>query len=120
MIELQKNLDAGSGDSVTRSDSKLEKMMVKLGLVTEYKENDLTAIEGIGPATKKLLMNNGITTWQELADTTTDNLHRILDEAGSSFQLVDPTTWVNQAKLAAEGRFDELRAYQDLLNRGKA
>lgn len=118
LIELQKNLDAGSGDRVTRSDSKVEKIMVKLGLVTEYKEDDLTAIEGIGPATKKLLMNNGITTWQELADTTTDNLQRILDEAGSNFQLVDPTTWVNQAKLAAEGRFDELREYQDLLNGG--
>ena len=33
---------------------------------------------------------------------------------------MDPTTWAQQAQLAADGKMDELQALKDELNGGKA
>jgi hypothetical protein len=36
-------------------------------------------------------------------------LKGILEEAGSRYKMHDPTTWPQQAKLAEEGKWDELK-----------
>ena len=48
----------------------------------------------------------------------TERLHRDR-AAGERFQMHDPTSWPDQAKLAAEGRWDELKELQDILQGGR-
>lgn len=119
MIDLQKKLDGGKDNAVGLSDSKLEKYLIKTGALKAFKQDDLKAIEGIGPATEKLLHENGIKTWRELANTEATAIKTILTAAGSRFALGDPTTWPKQAEMAADGKFDELREYQDFLDGGR-
>jgi predicted flap endonuclease-1-like 5' DNA nuclease len=119
LIVLQKNLDTGRDTNINQTDSKLEKYLIRKGLLKAYKQDDLTAIEGIGPATAKLFKENGIETWRALAESSVDDLKSILDAAGKRFSLSDPTTWPKQAEMAADGKFDELREYQDFLNGGR-
>ena len=119
MIDLQKKLDTGKDNAVGLTASKLEKYLIKTGVIKAFKQDDLKAIEGIGPATEKLLHENGIKTWRDLANTESSAVKAILSSAGSRFALGDPTTWPKQAELAADGKFDELREYQDFLDGGR-
>ncbi len=81
--------------------------------------DDLTRIEGIGPKIQELLYDAGILTWGQLATTPADRLKNILHLAGERFQIHDPTSWPDQAKLAAEGRWAELDELQDILQGGR-
>lgn len=85
----------------------------------KIKVDDLKAIEGIGPKIAQLLNDAGINTWQELADTKAEKISEILAEAGSRYQMHDPTTWPKQAELAAQGKWAELEEYQDRLKGGR-
>jgi predicted flap endonuclease-1-like 5' DNA nuclease len=84
------------------------------------KKDDLKIVEGIGPKIEELCNNAGIYTFAELAATSPDKLKGILDAAGSRFQMHDPTTWPEQSALARDGKWDELKKWQDELNKGKA
>ena len=119
LISYQKKLDAGKENASGMTDSKLEKYLIRTGALKAFKQDDLKAIEGIGPATDKLLRENGINTWRDLANSSAENIKAILTAAGSRFALGDPTTWPKQAEMAADGKFDELREYQDFLEGGK-
>lgn len=118
LMALQKNLDTGVATG-TQSDSKLEKMLIKLGIIKTYKQDDLKIVEGIGPKIEELLHNAGIKTWKALAESTPESLKGILSAAGANFQLADPTTWPKQAELADEGKWAELESYQEFLQGGK-
>jgi NADH-quinone oxidoreductase subunit I len=83
------------------------------------KADDLTKIEGIGPKISGLLQAAGINAFTELAAADVSKLRQILTEAGSQFQLADPTSWPAQAKLAAEGKWDALEGMQDQLKGGR-
>ena len=120
LIDYQKKQGGNKNTNTGRTDSKLEKFLIKTGALKAFKQDDLKAIEGIGPATDKLLRENGINSWRELANTSVEKLQEILTAAGSRFGLSDPGTWPKQAELAADGKFDELREYQDFLDGGKA
>jgi len=120
LISLQKSLDGGRGDTANNeTDSKLEKLMMKMGLLKRYKQDDLKAVEGIGPKIEELLHNGGIKTWRALADTEVSKIQGILDAAGSRYKLADPGTWPKQAEMAADGKWEELQEYQDFLQGGK-
>ncbi len=84
------------------------------------KKDDLKVVEGIGPKIEELCNKAGIYTFAELADTSAETLRGILDAAGNRFQMHDPTTWPAQSALARDGKWDELKAWQDELNKGKA
>ncbi len=91
---------------------------------TETIENELTPdnlkeIEGIGPKIEELLNNEGIFTFAQLAATDTDTLQDILDDAGPAYNRHDPETWAEQAQMALEGKWDELRAWQEELDGGR-
>ena len=79
--------------------------------------DDLTRIEGIGPKINQLLGAAGITTYAQLADADIDMIDSKLDEAGITF--AHPGTWPEQAKLASEGKWDELEALQDNMKGGR-
>lgn len=83
------------------------------------KLDDLKIIEGVGPKIEQLLKEGGFNTWAELAEADVDRLKEILDAAGPRYQIHNPTTWPAQAKFAAEGKFDELKEYQEMLIGGR-
>jgi NADH-quinone oxidoreductase subunit I len=83
------------------------------------KFDDLTRIEGIGPRIAGLFQEAGIITFAQLAATEVSKLKQILTDAGPQFQLADPSTWPEQAKLAATGKWAELEALQDRLKGGR-
>ncbi len=84
------------------------------------KPEDLKVVEGIGPKIEELFHNAGIANWHDLANTDVEKLRQILRDAGSRFQMHDPQTWPEQARLADEGKWDELKEYQDFLQGGRA
>lgn len=84
------------------------------------KKDDLKIVEGIGPKIEELCNNAGIYTFADLASTPVVNLKGILDAAGSRFQMHDPTTWPEQSALARDGKWDELKKWQDELNKGRS
>ncbi len=86
----------------------------------KVKLNDLKLVEGIGPKIEELFHNAGITTWEQLANTSVDKMKEILAEAGSRYQMHDPSTWAKQAEMAAAGNWEALQQYQDELKGGKA
>ena len=81
--------------------------------------NDLTVIEGVGPAIAGLLSASGIDSWQALADADDDFIQGILDDAGPNYKVHNPATWKQQAALAAASNWDELEQLQDSLQGGK-
>ena len=80
--------------------------------------DDLTRIEGIGPKISGLLQAAGIMTFAHLASTDVRRLKQIIAEAGLT-ALADPTTWPEQATLAATGQWDALETLQHELKGGR-
>jgi predicted flap endonuclease-1-like 5' DNA nuclease len=81
--------------------------------------DDLKRIEGIGPKIEKMLNDDQIFTWAELAAAPVDRLKGILRRGGDRYKMHDPKSWPDQAKLAAEGRWKELEELQDILQGGR-
>lgn len=82
-------------------------------------KDDLRKVEGIGPKIAELLNNAGINTFSQLGVTEVDRIKEILAEAGSRYAAHNPSTWPKQAQMAADGKWDELKAWQDELDGGK-
>lgn len=85
----------------------------------KIKPDDLKIVEGVGPKIEELLKAGGITTLEIMGDTSADRIKEILNEAGSRYQMHDPSTWPAQAKIAAAGDWDALKEYQDRLQGGR-
>ncbi len=85
----------------------------------EPKLNDLKIIEGIGPKIEQILQEAGIDTWEALANASVERLREILEAAGSRYQMHDPSTWPAQARFAANGQWEDLKDYQDMLIGGR-
>lgn len=86
---------------------------------TESAKDDLKKIEGIGPKIEELLHKAGIFTFAGLATAKVDVLKSVLDNAGPRFKMHDPATWAEQARLAADGKWEVLAKLQDALKAGK-
>lgn len=85
----------------------------------EKEQDDLTKIEGVGPKGAEVLVEAGITTFAQLAQSKAEDIKEILEKSGGSFNAQDPTTWPEQAQLAADGNWEELKTLQDKLNAGR-
>lgn len=79
--------------------------------------DDIEAIEGIGPKIAGVLREAGITTFAQLAAYDLSTLSEILQQA--NLRLADPTSWPEQAQLAADGKWDAFKALQDSLKAGR-
>ena len=86
---------------------------------TTTEKDNLKKIEGIGPKIEKLLNAENIFTFDQLAKAKLTVLKNVLTEAGSRFKMHDPSTWAEQAKLAAKGEWAKLEKLQDELDGGK-
>lgn len=84
-----------------------------------YKQDDLKIIVGIGPKIEELFKTSGILTWKALGETSVDRLREILSKAGERYHIHDPSTWPRQSKLAYEGKWQELKDWQNKLDGGR-
>ena len=75
--------------------------------------DNLTKIEGIGPKAAEALTAAGIDSYAALAETKPDKIKTILTDASSRLAHLDPTSWPKQAKMAADGKWDELKTWQE-------
>ncbi len=80
--------------------------------------DDLELIEGIGPKIAELLNQAGVHRFRELAQMTPEQIQPILDRAGANYKLADPSTWPEQALLAANNHWRGLKSLQDVLTAG--
>jgi predicted flap endonuclease-1-like 5' DNA nuclease len=81
--------------------------------------DDLKKIEGIGPKIEAILKEAGLPTFAAVADSNAVAIREILSAAGPRYNSHDPETWAAQAALARDGKWDELKKWQDELNGGK-
>lgn len=94
-------------------------IMVPAAAIVHEKE-DLTVVEGIGPKIQELLYQYGILSYRQLAETEVTRLKEILAAAGPQLAMHDPGTWSAQANLAANDKWEDLKAYQGFLKGGKS
>lgn len=79
-----------------------------------------TIIEGIGPKIASILKKEGIQSFEQLAKVDVDSLKTILAKAGKRYTMHDPTTWGQQAELAAAGKWEVLAVWKKRIKGGKA
>ncbi len=82
---------------------------------SRHKKDDLKLIDGIGPTLERLLNEVNIRTWAQLAKVSQTKLKLVLTKAGPRLSKQNPETWPEQALLARDGRFEELKLLQDNL-----
>lgn len=113
-------IDGISVSGAKKADAKKEepKAEAKPTTAKATKADDLKTIEGVGPKIADLLNDSGIKSFKDLSKTSVEKLNEILAEAGGTFASHNPETWPEQAQLAADGKFDELKEWQDKLDGG--
>ena len=103
----------------TETNEKSEVKVSKAKAAKAIEGDNLVIIEGIGPKIAEILHANGIESFSALAACDADQIRVHLEAAGSRYKMHDPTSWPLQAALAAEGKMDELKAWQDTHKAGK-
>ncbi len=106
-------------DTKKKDDKKETKSEKKKPAKKDAAWDDFTKIEGIGPKINGLLHDAGMTTYADLAKADIDTLKWILSDAGSRYASHDPSTRADQSAMAADDKWDELKARQDELDGGK-
>ncbi|MEZ4874373.1 MAG: 50S ribosomal protein L21 [Flavobacteriaceae bacterium] len=81
------------------------------------KADDLKKIEGIGPKIAETLIAAGISTYADLAKAKPAAIAEMIADVRGNHV---PDTWPEQAQLAADGKWDELKELQDKLDGGVA
>jgi large subunit ribosomal protein L21 len=94
-----------------KTETKKEKPIKKAG----SKADDLKKVEGIGPKIASTLVEGGISTFESLANSKPADISEIIKDVRGN-HVTD--TWPQQARLAADGKWDELKELQDRLDGG--
>lgn len=123
----KKSVDAKTdGKAVIKSEVKNETSKEKsIDAKTEKpktissKPDDLKVIEGIGPALERLLNENQISSYDQLANKKVADLEEILEKAGPRFRVHVPETWPEQASLLRDGKTDAFKALTERLKGGR-
>jgi predicted flap endonuclease-1-like 5' DNA nuclease len=85
----------------------------------KIKVDDLKLVEGIGPKIEALYIKAGIKTWKALSETPLEKSQAILKAAGERYAIHNPGSWAKQALMASEGKWADLKAWQDAHKGGK-
>jgi predicted flap endonuclease-1-like 5' DNA nuclease len=85
----------------------------------QWQRDDLKLIEGIGPKIEQLFNDAGIVTFEQLAAMPVEKMQAILTAAGPRYSIHDPKTWARQGQMAADGKWEELKSWQQVLDGGK-
>ena len=79
---------------------------------TKKEADDLLKIYGLGPKAAKALQDAGINTYRKLMDQSEEQLRKAMLAADLSPQLFNISTWSEQASLAQDGRWEEIKAFK--------
>lgn len=116
MTAVSPVLDHSKSD---QSHGSFDSVKAKMVLGKKVVLDDLKLVEGIGPKIADLFLAAGIKTWKDLSEISIDSAQTILDEAGDRYTIHNPGTWSRQAKMMQEGKWEELKAWQETLDGGK-
>ena len=109
-------------DEIERCKAEIEKCKdeAKLGFATVQEspkepavKDSLRKVEGIGPKIEQMLYDAGVYTWDALSKTEVSFIQDVLDKGGPAYKVHNPASWPFQAKLATEGKWEELKKWQD-------
>ncbi len=84
------------------------------------RRDDLQLIEGIGSGIEELMNDAGIFTFNQLASAPESQIQAILEAGGPAYAMHNAGSWQNQARMAHNEQWSELRAYQESLKAGQA
>ena len=117
--ENNSNLETDLKLARTGIETSFDSALVKKIFGKKIKENDLKIVEGIGPKIEGLFHNFGIDTWKILGETSVEKCQEVLNSGGDRYKIHKPDSWPKQAQLASEGKWQELKDWQETLNGGK-
>ncbi|MCD6556872.1 MAG: hypothetical protein J7K64_06725 [Bacteroidales bacterium] len=119
-IELAKNKIESTSQTVVSAPKTKAKAKAKTKAKTKVKTDNLKKIEGIGPKIASILKEAKIESFIKLSKAKAEKISDLLVKVGgNSYNRFDPTTWPEQAKLAAEEKWEELKNLQDELKGGR-
>jgi len=106
------------GKKLESSLAEKEQEIAKLSARANAMQDDLSFLDGIGPKISAVLRLAGITSFSKLASTDIDKIKDTLEaENPNLLRLTDPSTWPEQARMAADEDWEALKALQnDLKN----
>jgi predicted flap endonuclease-1-like 5' DNA nuclease len=83
-------------------------------------QDDFSYLTGIGKKVSSILRLAGIASFSQLATTDVNRIREILEEVNPSLlNITDPTTWPEQARLAAKGDWKTLSALEESIKKSK-
>jgi large subunit ribosomal protein L21 len=109
-----KKATAKKEEAKPKAEAKPKKETVKKAV----KADDLKKIEGIGPKIAEIFAAAGIDSFAKLAKADIAKLKEILEAAGSRYASKVPDSWPKQAQMAADGKWDELKKWQEEVKGG--
>lgn len=114
-IKKQTLAETEKKTSVSKQKSKTQSKKKK-----EAKADNLTKIEGIGPKISSILKESGIETFKKLSTENPEKIRGLLlEKGGKRYSMHNPETWPEQAKLAADNKWDELSEWQKKMKGGR-
>ena len=116
-IVIENIVASGAKKAEPKKEAKKEDAKPVAKKASNKGEDDVKKIEGIGPKIASTLNEAGITTYADLAKTDAAKISEIIADVRGN-HVTD--TWPKQAQLAADGKWDELKKWQDELDGGKA
>ncbi len=121
-IMIEKVVTNGSKPAKKTTKTSEKKASVKKVTVKKTtKADDLKKIEGIGPKIASILTEAGYESFAKLAKADPEKIRELLlEKGGKRYAMHNPETWPKQAELAAEGKWEELKKWQDELDGGRS
>jgi len=103
-------------ESITQKQQEMEQLKTNMKAM----QHDFSIIDGIGKKVSTILRLANINTFTKLASTDTKTINSIIEKSDPRIlRLTDSTTWPEQAKLAAENKWDDLKTLKANLKRGR-
>lgn len=116
-IQIESIVASGAKKEAKKPEEKADAAPKKAAKKAEKKSevDDLKKIEGIGPKIATTLNEAGISTYADLANSKPEDIAEMIKDVRGN-HVTD--TWPQQAQLAADGKWDELKELQDRLDGG--
>jgi len=120
-INLKKELLKKDFEEIIKVKKEKEEVIDKTFLnvannIKKKSKQDLKIIEWVWPKIEKILNNNWIYSYKDLANTEVNKLKEILSSANKRYIVLhNPTTWPKQANMANNWKLNELKIYQNKL-----
>ncbi|MHA1816109.1 MAG: hypothetical protein ACTSX1_08905 [Candidatus Heimdallarchaeaceae archaeon] len=103
----QKKVSNGLDDGIVEKEAEINRLEARIRSM----QDNFTIIDGIGKKVSSILRSANIDTFSKLASTDILTLNKIIEDADPRIlRLTDPTTWSDQARLAAENDLVALSA----------